>query len=140
MRLVIDTNVVVAGTRSSGGASAVLLDMALTGRVTLLLSATLAYEYEAVLKRQNQRDASGLTFPQIDALIDALVVVCEPIQPVLVIRPTLPDPDDDFIFELAVSGQADALVTFERGTFDAACEAAGIAVLTPRDVLQRMVL
>lgn len=50
MRLVLDTNVIVAGLRSPTGASAALLDRALGQSFTLVLSVALALEYEAVCR------------------------------------------------------------------------------------------
>ena len=61
MRLVLDTNVIVAGLRSPSGASAVLLDHALGRSFTLVLSVALALEYEAVCQDPAQRIASGLS-------------------------------------------------------------------------------
>jgi predicted nucleic acid-binding protein len=50
--MVLDTNVVIAGTRSDQGASFQLLLAALERRFTLLLSVPLCLEYEAVLTRR----------------------------------------------------------------------------------------
>jgi putative PIN family toxin of toxin-antitoxin system len=48
MRLVLDTNVIVAGLRSPAGASAALLERALDRAFVPLLSVAMALEYEAV--------------------------------------------------------------------------------------------
>ena len=57
MRLVLDTNVIVAGLRSPTGASAALIDRALSGAFVLVLSVALALEYEAVC-RNTRRSAA----------------------------------------------------------------------------------
>lgn len=46
MRLVLDTDVMVAAFRSSTGASAALIERALDGKITLLVTVALALEYE----------------------------------------------------------------------------------------------
>jgi predicted nucleic acid-binding protein len=51
VRLVLDTNILVAAQRSSRGASARLLEAARLGKFTMLSSAALFLEYEAVLTR-----------------------------------------------------------------------------------------
>ncbi len=56
MKLVLDTSVIVAAARSDAGASRQRLIAALEGRFEMLLSVPLALEYEAVLKRPQQRD------------------------------------------------------------------------------------
>ncbi|MEJ0049563.1 MAG: PIN domain-containing protein [Rhodospirillales bacterium] len=48
VRLVLDTDVIVAGMRSPSGASAELLRRLDRGHATLLLSVALLLEYEAV--------------------------------------------------------------------------------------------
>jgi hypothetical protein len=60
MRIVLDTDVMVAALRSNTGASRQLLTYALTKRFDLLLSVPLMLEYEAVLKRpQHLRTAAA---------------------------------------------------------------------------------
>jgi predicted nucleic acid-binding protein len=51
VRIVLDTDVVVAATRSDRGASFQWLLAALERRLTLLLSVPLCLEYEAVTRR-----------------------------------------------------------------------------------------
>lgn len=53
------------------------------------------------------------------------------------LRPTLRDPDDDFVLELAVASRCDFLVTHNRADFQAAKQF-GIEVLSPGEFLQRM--
>ena len=54
MRLVLDTDVIVAGLRSDRGASRQLLKFAFEQRFILLASVPLMLEYEAVLTRPEQ--------------------------------------------------------------------------------------
>ena len=53
MRLVIDTDVIVAAMRSPGGASAALLVLLLERQATMLLSVALAFEYEMTSHERN---------------------------------------------------------------------------------------
>ena len=69
----LDTNVVVAGLRSPTGASAALIDGALTREFTLLLSVALALEYEAVCRDPSQRIVSGLSDAGLPASLKAAV-------------------------------------------------------------------
>ena len=72
MRLVLDTNVLVAAIRSDRGASRCLLVAVLGRRCQLLVSASLLIEYELVLKRPEHRAASGASIEDIDGLLDGV--------------------------------------------------------------------
>ena len=59
VRLVLDTNVVVAAFRSHRGASNFLLRHVANGRIRPLCSTALFLEYEAVLARVETRKVTG---------------------------------------------------------------------------------
>lgn len=59
MRLVLDTDVLLAALRSDRGASRQLLINALDRDIEVLVSVPLMLEYEAVLTRPEHLDASG---------------------------------------------------------------------------------
>lgn len=135
MRIVLDTNVVVAALRSPFGASAALLERALDRRFTLLLSVPLVLEYEGACGDPAQRIVSGLSELEVGTIISALCAVAEPVQAWFLWRPQLRDPADEMVLETAVNGTADALVTFNRRDFGDAPGAFGIEVLSPRRAL-----
>lgn len=137
MRVVLDTNVVVASLRSDLGASRRLLEGALDRRYRLLLSVPLMVEYEAVLTRPEQRRVARLTVREIGTVLDALAAVGEAVRLSFLWRPALPDPADDMVLETAVNGQADLLVTFDRRHLDIA-ERFGLKVVSPAEALHRL--
>ena len=138
MRYVLDTNVVVAGLHSPRGASAALLERALSRAFTPLLSVALVLEYEAVCIDPAQRIVSGLGVAEAEALMSALCAVAEPVMPHFLWRPRLRDPADEMVLEAAINGGADALVTFNRRDFGVAPGEFGIAVLSPQEALRRI--
>jgi len=135
MRLVLDTDVVVAAMRSRSGASWQLVDRALAAEFTLLLSVPLVLQYEAVLKREEHRAVHKLADTQVDQVLGALVRVAEPVLIRFLWRPVLSDPLDDMVLETAVNGQADLLVTFNLDDFAPATRMFAHRTLRPRDVL-----
>ena len=138
MRMVLDTDVVIAALRSTTGASAALIRMAVAGQVTLLINVSLAFEYEAVAKRPEHCEAARLAPSAMEETIDAIVALCEPVPTHFRWRPQLHDADDEMILEAAVNGQADMIVTFNRKDYGAAPKSFGMDVLLPSEALERV--
>lgn len=138
LRLVLDTNVVVAALRSSDGASAELLRLLRLAKFRLLATPALFLEYEEVLKRPEHILAHGLAEAQIDSFLGALATLCEPVDVHFSWRPQLRDPADEMVLEAAVNGRANAVVTFNFKDFHPATETFGIAILTPGDIIRRL--
>lgn len=138
MRLVIDTDVVVAAIRSPAGASAALLVRVLDRKATLLLSVALAFEYETVCLRAEHLLAAQATEVDIRGLIDAIIDVIEPVEVHYQWRPQLSDAGDEMVLEAAVNGRADAIVTFNKKDYGAAPGRFGVEVLSPAEALRRV--
>lgn len=64
MRVILDTNVIIAGLRSSAGASHAILLAIHRRQLTPVISVPLLMEYEEVCKRPGL--VPNLTIPQID--------------------------------------------------------------------------
>ena len=135
---VLDTNVIVAGLRRPAGASAALLDRALSRSFVLVPSGALAPECEAACRDPAQRIASGLSEVEVETLVTALCAVAEPVETLLLWRPQLRDPADEMVLEAATNGAPDALVTFDRRDFGQAPARFGIALLSPREASRRL--
>ncbi|MBI3694088.1 MAG: putative toxin-antitoxin system toxin component, PIN family [Acidobacteria bacterium] len=138
MRLVLDTDVVVAAMRSPAGASAAILMAARQGQTTLLVSVSLALEYEAVCRKAEHRVAAGLSDREVDAFLDAVIAIAEPVESHFLWRPQLRDPGDEMVLEAAVNGQANALVTFNMRDFGTVPSQFGVEVLLPREAILRI--
>jgi putative PIN family toxin of toxin-antitoxin system len=131
MRLVLDTDVIVAAMRSDQGASRQLLLAALDRRVVVLASVPLMLEYEAVLTRPGHLDQIGVTAEEMNELLDALAAVVEPVALRFYWRPQLKDPDDEMVLETAVNGGADRIATFNTKHLAAAARTFGIRAERP---------
>ena len=137
-RVVLDTTVLIAALRSDRGASRVLLTQALEGALTLLASVPLMLEYEAVATRAEHLQAAGLSEADVQAVLDALATVMEPVKLAFLWRPLLPDGDDDMVLETAVNGQAEILVTVNRRDFEPAVGAFALKVVSPAEAVRRL--
>ncbi len=139
MRLVLDTNVIVAAMRSSTGASRALLRLARRSEVVLLANVAVALEYEAVCSRPEHVAAAGYSQEDLDVFINAVVAMVEPVESHFLWRPQLRDPADECVLEAAVNGRAEAIVTFNRRDFGGAPADFGVDVWSPRDTIRRIV-
>jgi putative PIN family toxin of toxin-antitoxin system len=138
MRLVLDTDVMVAAIRSDAGASRRLLVAGLQKSCTLLLSVPLIFEYEAVMTRPEHLEAARLSTADVAALLDAVVQVAEPVRPAFLWRPKLKDGNDDMVLEVAVNGRADRLVTFNQRDFATIGAQFGTMVCTPAEAVKAL--
>ena len=127
----------VAALRSAGGASRQLLVDALDQRFVVLLSVPLLIEYEAVLTRKEHLKAAGVRVAEVGELLDALALVAEPVVPSFLWRPLLRDPNDDMVFEAALNGRADLLVTFNKEDFKKAVMR-NLRILSAGEALQEL--
>lgn len=134
----IDTNVIVAARRSRDGASNQLLKALRAGKLTTVASVAMMIEYEAVLKRPEHLAALGITEADVDGFLDALAILVKPVTPHFLWRPSLRDPADEMILDTAVSGCADAIVTFNRRDFLPAASRFALEILTPIEALRRL--
>ena len=135
IRIVLDTNVLVAALRSREGASFKVLSLVDSGKFTLCLSVPLVLEYEAASKKHTK--ATGLSAADVDVIVDYLCLVGEHYKVYYLWRPFLRDQKDDMVLELAVSSNAESIVTFNKSDFKGANQF-GIKVITPKALLQQI--
>lgn len=138
LRLVIDTDVMVAAFESPSGASRQLLLDILDGRASLLLSVSLMLEYEAVLTRDAMLARSGLSIAEVLEALDDLAGRCVPVAFDYRWRPTAQDADDDLVVETAINGGAEVIATFNVADMSRGADRFGIAVERPGTVLKRI--
>lgn len=137
MRVVIDTNVLVAARRSNLGASNALLRVWLAGGVEAVVTVALFFEYEEVLKRPEH--LLGGDAGDVDELLDALSLVSTDVESKFSWRPQLRDPDDDMVLDAAMNGGARGIVTFNRADFLPQAVNLGLQVLSPAQLLRRLI-
>jgi len=129
MKIVVDTNVLVAGLLSPFGPCGEIVRMVSSGEVTLCFDALILAEYSEVLHRSK----FGFDKDKVAALLDHIehrghTVASSPL------RRSLPDPDDEAFLKAAIAGKADCLVTGNASHFPSKlCE--GRKVLSPRGFL-----
>ena len=136
MRIVVDTDVFVSALLG-GGANAVIAQC-LGGRFTPLMGATLIAEYEAQLGRAGLFKASRLSEGERQELFDIFAATCRWTRVYYGWRPNLRDEGDNHVIELAVAGNAQAIVTRNTRDFTLARELRfpQLRILTPARLLK----
>jgi putative PIN family toxin of toxin-antitoxin system len=138
MRVVLDTDVVIAAFRSKTGASRALLDYALQRRITMVVSVPLLFEYEAILKRDLQRDAHGLSEAELERALHLISKACDKQRLHFLWRPQLQDVADEMVLETAINGRVDMLVTFNQRHLHNAAQRFNLRCLLPAQCLQEL--
>jgi putative PIN family toxin of toxin-antitoxin system len=129
MKIVLDTNVLVAGLLSPFGPCGEIVRMVSSGEVTLCFDALILAEYSEVLHRSK----FGFDKDKVAALLDHIehrgrTVASSPFPH------SLPDPDDEPFLKVAVAGKAVCLVTGNVSHFPAKlCQ--GRRVYSPSEFL-----
>jgi len=138
VRIVLDTASFVTAVRSSDGAAGEVVRMIFREEIVPLMDLKLGLEYRDVALRPEHLMASALSKTEVLELIEALEAFAEPVEVLSKTRPLSPDPNDDMILDLAINGDAEALVTNNTKHFLGAGRRFGIPVLTPAELLDRM--
>jgi putative PIN family toxin of toxin-antitoxin system len=134
IKVVLDTNVLVAALKSRNGASFQILR--LVGPEAPFqpsLSVPLVLEYETALRRM-----LGGEDERIDAVLDYLCQVADLREIYFLWRPFLRDPGDEMVLEVAVGAQASRIVTHNVRDFEGVEARFGIRVVTPGEFLMEV--
>jgi putative PIN family toxin of toxin-antitoxin system len=134
-RIVLDTNVLYAGFYSSKGASFRVLKAIVEGKVQIVISTTLLFEYEDILKRNQV--ILDLSNEGIEKILDFFCMQSEHQKIYFLWRPRLPDPKDDHLLELAIASGTKLIVTHNTKDFKGV-EEFGIRSITPKKLLEEI--
>lgn len=134
-RIILDTNVVYSGLYSSQGASFKVLEAIEEGRLQTVLSTTLLFEYEEILKRN--QPTLGLSNNEIEKILDYFCLQSEHQKIYFLWRPYLPDPKDDHLLELAVASGTNLIATYNAKDFRGV-DKFNVKTITPKKLLEEL--
>ncbi len=132
MRIVLDTNVLVSGLHNPHGAPGRILDLILGARIPVLYDDRILAEYRDVLARPRLAIEPSLA----QAVVGYIRLAGEQIMAIPLGQDSLPDPDDLPFAEVAITSEADMLVTGNMKHFSRLKER-GVTVLSPAECLER---
>lgn len=125
MFVVLDTNVLVSALITPFGNSARILDMVISGNIKILYDDRILTEYQEVLLRKK----FGFKKDDVDTLLEYIEKEGLKISSNIVTEPIIDKGDLPFI-EVALSGNADALITGNKRHFKIKL-AKGLKILSP---------
>jgi putative PIN family toxin of toxin-antitoxin system len=134
MKVVIDTNVLVAAARSRNGASFELVSMLPSARFEFALTVGVYTEWQAVLTRPEHLPP-GVTREAALGFVRYLASLAYLQDVHFLWRPFLRDPDDDMLLECAVASGSEFIVTHNVRDFRRV-EQLNIRAITPADFLK----
>ncbi len=133
LRVVLDTNVLVAAARSRLGASFAIVNSIPAPEFVPYLSVGLYAEWHEVLTRPEHLPP-GLTPEDALGFVRYVASQCHLQEIHFLWRPFLPDADDDMVLELALAAGCRHIITHNVKDF-AGSEQLGITALSPREFL-----
>lgn len=137
LRIVVDTSVLISALIGPRGPSRELIRRCLLGEYQPLMGNTLFCEYEAVISRDEILEKCPLTHSEIADLLAALMSGCEWVQIYYAWRPNLRDEQDNHVIELAIAGNAEAIVTNNLRDFqNAELTFPNLSILRPEQLIQ----
>ena len=134
LRVIFDTNVLVAAARSRRGASYQLISSLPSPNFKLIISLPLYFEYLDVLMRPDIRPKNLSDIEVVD-VVNEIVSSAYYHDIYFLWRPWLKDRKDDMLLELAIASQADYVVTFNLKDFKE-IDSFGIEAVVPSDFLK----
>lgn len=129
MKVVVDTNVLVAGLLSPFGPPGEVVRMIASGVLNVCIDARILTEYADVLNRAKFRFQTKHVHALLEQIrMDGLSVAGTPL------ANRLPDPTDEPFLEIAITGNAACVITGNLKHFPAT-KRHGMAVLSPAEFL-----
>jgi len=131
----LDTKVLFADLYSSKGASFQILKNIANGKLKPVISTTLLFEYEDVLKRK--QSVLTLTNAEVDIILDNLCSLSDFQEIYFLWRPYLKDPKNDYVLEVSVASKTKQIITHNIKDFKG-IEKIGIQAITPKELLETL--
>lgn len=109
--VVVDTSVLVAALRSDGGMSRRVVRACIAGDLQPVIGPALIAEYDDVFARAPLWQGCRVSAAERSVVLDAFLQSCRWVEVFYAWRPNLPDEADNHLVELALAGQAEAIVS-----------------------------
>jgi len=141
MRVVVDTNVLVAGLIGKKGPNREVLRLCLKGDLQPFVGNALYLEYQDLLNREHIQALCNQTSVSLMEFLDGFANACTAVDTRYLWRPNLKDEADNHLIELAIAARAAFIITNNVSDFaNAELKRIGFEVVTPEQILRLLKL
>ena len=134
--IILDTNILFSGLYSSKGASFKVLKLIESKIIKPVISTTLLFEYEDILRRKQEELI--LSNSEIDSILDNICGFSSFQKIYFLWIPCLKDPKDDHVLEVAVASKTKVIITYNHKDFIGA-DKFGVKVISPKTLLETLI-
>jgi len=137
MIITVDTNVIFSALYSNQGASHQIVRLIIDEEIKLALSPQVYFEYYEVLMRENNLEMFNLSKKETEDFLDLLALLAQKYSIYYLLRPNLPDEDDNIFMECAYASNSDYLITSNVKDFkQSELKGFGFEIITPKDFIK----
>ena len=137
IKVVVDTNVLVAGLIGGKGPNREVLRLCLQGTLQPFVGNALYLEYQDLLNRDNIQALCKQTSVTLMEFLDGFAQICTPVDARYLWRPNLRDEADNHVVELAIAAGVAYIITNNVADFASAeLKRLGYEVITPEQILR----
>ena len=137
IKVVVDTNVLVAGLIGGKGPNREILRRCLQGELQPYIGNALYLEYQDLLNRERIQALCKQTSVSLMEFLEGFAHVCTPVDVHYLWRPNLKDEADNHIVELAIAAGVSYIITNNVSDFaQAELKRLGYEVITPEQLLR----
>lgn len=137
IRVVVDTNVLVAGLIGGKGPNREILRRCLQGELQPSIGNALYLEYQDLLNRENIQALCQQTSISLMEFLDGFARVCTLVDARYLWRPNLRDEADNHLVELAIAAGVDYIITNNVQDFALPeLKHLGYEVITPEELMR----
>lgn len=137
IKVVVDTNVLVAGLIGAKGSNREVFRLCLQQELQPYVGIALYMEYCDLLNRKNIQALCNQTSVSLQKFLDGFANICKPATARYLWRPNLKDEADNHLIELAIAAQAKYIITNNTNDFaHAELKRLGYEVIKPEDLLR----
>lgn len=137
MTIVLDANVLYQALKSSAGASNFIFQLVRERKIRLAISIPVFTEYEDVLNRKNSLRDFNLKKEDIEVILRFIAFVGIPFHIFYTFRPNLRDEGDNLFVELAITSNADYIITRNIKDFiQTELKFEDLKIITPSDFVK----
>lgn len=137
MIITVDTNLIFSALYSSKGASHLIFNMILEEKLKIAVSPQVYFEYYDVLTREKNLQLLNISIKEVEDILDLLALLAQKQSIYYLLRPNLPDENDNIFMECAFASNSDFLITSNIKDFNQSIlKGFRFKIVTPKEFIK----